>query len=191
MAFAELAGREAGAVSVSGSAGAAGGAGAVSGSAGAVPGAAGVALDPAAVLELLPQQEPFRFVDEILEVDADHIVATYRYPPESDFYRGHFPGNPVTPGVILLETAAQIGVVALGIYLVALDGGREAVRRTLALFAEAEVEFSGLVRPGERVTVTAEKVFYRRGKIRSRAEMRLDDGSVVLTATISGMGVPA
>ncbi|MDX1393251.1 MAG: 3-hydroxyacyl-ACP dehydratase FabZ family protein [Gemmatimonadota bacterium] len=153
--------------------------------------AAGVALTPEQILELLPQQEPFRFVNEILEVDEDHIVATYRYPPESDFYRGHFPGNPVTPGVILLETMAQVSVVALGIYLVGLRGGVEEVRRTLALFADAEVEFSGVVRPGERVTVHASKVFYRRGKIRSEAEMTLDDGSVVCTATISGMGVPA
>lgn len=155
------------------------------------PVSAGTALGPADVLELLPQREPFRFVDEILEVDEDHIVATYRYRAEADFYRGHFPGNPVTPGVILLETLAQVGVVALGIYLVALAGGREAVERTLALFADAEVEFSGVVRPGDRVTVRAKKVFYRRGKIRSEAEMTLDDGTVVCTATISGMGVPA
>lgn len=152
---------------------------------------AGNALRPADILELLPQQEPFRFVDEILEVDEEHIVATYRYRPEADFYRGHFPGNPVTPGVILLETVAQIGVVALGIYLVGLTGGPDAVRRTLALFVDAEVEFSGVVRPGDRVTVHARKVFYRRGKIRSRAEMTLEDGTVVCTATISGMGVPA
>ena len=152
---------------------------------------AGVALTPAEILELLPQQEPFRFVDEIVEVDEDHIVATYRYRPEAEFYRGHFPGNPVTPGVILLETMAQVSVVALGIYLVGLRGGREEVRHTLALFADAEVEFSGVVRPGEQVTVRASKVFYRRGKIRSEAEMTLEDGSVVCTATISGMGVPA
>ena len=152
---------------------------------------AGTALGPADILQLLPQQEPFRFVDEILEVDEDHIVATYRYRPEADFYRGHFPGNPVTPGVILLETVAQVGVVALGIYLVALAGGIDAVKRTLALFADAEVEFSGVVLPGDRVTVRAKKVFYRRGKIRSEAEMTLDDGTVVCTATISGMGVPA
>jgi 3-hydroxyacyl-[acyl-carrier-protein] dehydratase len=150
----------------------------------------GTALAPADILELLPQREPFRFVDEILEVDEDHIVATYRYRPDADFYRGHFPGNPVTPGVILLETVAQVGVVALGIYLVGLAGGRAAVERTLALFADAEVEFAGVVRPGDRVTVRARKVFYRRGKIRSEAEMHLDDGSVVCSATISGMGVP-
>ncbi len=47
-------------------------------------------LTPDQILELLPQQEPFRFVDRILELDDEHIVATYRFRPEADFYRGKF-----------------------------------------------------------------------------------------------------
>lgn len=151
---------------------------------------AGVRLSPERVLELLPQQEPFRFVDEILSLDEDSISARYRFRPEADFYRGHFPGNPVTPGVILLESVAQVGVVALGIYLLALEGGEAEVRKRIALFSDAEVDFTGLVRPGDEVRIDAKKVFYRRGKLRSEAEMRLEDGTVVCSATISGMGVP-
>lgn len=146
-------------------------------------------LSPAQVLALLPQVEPFRFVDEILEVDADHIVANYRFRPEADFYRGHFPGNPVTPGVILLESMAQVSVVAQGIYLLALEGGIDEVNRRIALFTDAEVEFSGVVKPGDRVTITARKQFFRRWKIRSEAQMHLDDGTLVCSATISGIGV--
>ena len=147
------------------------------------------ALTPDQVLELLPQQEPFRFVDRILELDEEHIVATYRFRPEADFYRGHFPGNPVTPGVILLESVAQVGVVALGIYLFALDHSMEELERTITLFAEAEVEYSGVVPPGTEVTISATKVFWRRNKLRSKATMALPDGTVVCAATISGMGV--
>ena len=150
----------------------------------------GVELSPERVLELLPQQEPFRFVDEILSVDEDSISARYRFRPDADFYRGHFPGNPVTPGVILLESVAQVGVVALGIYLLALEGGEEEVRTRIALFSDAEADFTGIVRPGEEVRIDAKKVFYRRGKLRSEAEMRSSDGEVVCSATISGMGVP-
>ncbi len=151
--------------------------------------ALGVRLRPDELLDLLPQQEPFRFVDEILAVDEDSISARYTFRPDAEFYRGHFPGNPVTPGVILLESIAQVGVVALGIYLLALEGGPEEVRRRVALFADAEVEFSGVVLPGTEVEIHARKIFYRRGKLRSEAEMRLADGSVVCSATISGMGV--
>lgn len=151
---------------------------------------AGTVLTPAEVLELLPQQEPFRFVDEIVEVDEEHIVARYRFRPDADFYRGHFPGRPLTPGVILLESLAQVSVVALGIYLLALEGGREEVEKRIALFADAEVEFSGIVEPGKEVTIRANRIYYRRGKLRCRGEMTLDDGTVVCSATVSGMGVP-
>jgi len=151
---------------------------------------AGVRLSPERVLELLPQQEPFRFVDEITSLDENSISARYRFRSESEFYRGHFPGNPVTPGVILLESVAQVGVVALGIYLLALERGEEEVRKRVALFSDAEVDFTGMVRPGDEVYIDAERVFYRWGKLRSEAEMRLADGTVVCSATISGMGVP-
>ncbi len=145
-------------------------------------------LSPAAVLAALPQQEPFRFVDRILELDDDHIVATYRFRPEADFYRGHFPGNPVTPGVILVESMAQVGVVALGIYLLSKDAPEE-VGRVLTMFTDMAVDFTGMVRPGDEVVISGHKEFFRRRKLRSRVEMRLADGPVVASGTVSGMGV--
>ena len=154
--------------------------------------AAGVSatrLGPEEVLELLPQREPFRFIDEILKVDEDHIVARYCFREDAEFYRGHFPGDPITPGVILLESLAQVGVVALGIYLYALQYGREGVKKRVALFTDASIDFSGIVKPGERVTISAQKMFFRRGKLRSEASMALDDGTVVCAGTISGLGV--
>jgi len=146
-------------------------------------------LSPEEVLELLPQREPFRFVDEILEVDEGHILAQYRFRPDANFYRGHFPGDPITPGVILLESLAQVGVVALGIYIYALQYGREGVKKRIALFTDANIDFSGIVKPGERVTISAQKTFFRRDKLRSEASMTLDDGTVVCAGTISGLGV--
>jgi len=146
-------------------------------------------LTPEQVLAAIPQQEPFRFIDEIVELDDDHIVSTYRFRPEADFYRGHFPGNPVTPGVILIESMAQAGIVALGIHLIARDGVAYDPGKMMTLFTDANVEFGGLVKPGDRVTIEAKKVFWRRRKLRVEAEMRLDDGTVVCSGTVSGMGV--
>jgi 3-hydroxyacyl-[acyl-carrier-protein] dehydratase len=148
-----------------------------------------VPLSGPRILELLPQQEPFRFVDEILEVDDDHIVSRYTFRPGADFYRGHFPGNPITPGVLLVEAMAQTGVVALGIYLVARQRSAEDVRRVLTVFTDVTAEFTGVVRPGDTVTISARKVFFRRMKLRSDVEMRLADGSLVATATVAGMGI--
>jgi len=148
-----------------------------------------VMLSGKEILTLLPQQEPFRFVDDILEVDEDHIVASYRFRPESEFYKGHFPGNPVTPGVILLESLAQVGVVALGIYLFALEEGLRGVTDKIALFVDADVEFSGMVLPGEKVIISGKKVFFRRNKLRTEAMMTTEDGSLVCSGTISGLRI--
>ena len=145
---------------------------------------------PADVLSALPQRPPFRFVDEILELDDEHIVAAYRFPEDADYYRGHFPGNPITPGVLLLETMAQAGVVAHGIYLLARHAEPDD-ERMLTLFTDATVEFTGIVRPGDRVLVRAKKVFFRRRLLRSAVELALEDGRVVCSGTLSGMGVPA
>jgi 3-hydroxyacyl-[acyl-carrier-protein] dehydratase len=142
------------------------------------------------VLGLVPQQEPFRFIDEITELDEEHIVANYTYRPDADFYRGHFPGNPITPGVILTETMAQAGVVAFGIYLYALETSLEEVNKMLTIFTDANVDFTGSVKPGERVTTTGRVKFFRRKKLRATVEMKLDDGTVVCSGELSGMGVP-
>ena len=149
--------------------------------------------DPASnkehVLELVPQQTPFRFIDEILELDDDHIVASYTFKEDESFYRGHFPGNPITPGVILIETMAQAGVVALGIHLVVRESGLEGVQKLITVFTDANVEFSGTVLPGQRVITSARKLFFRRRKLRAEVEMRLEDGTVVCSGQLSGMGV--
>lgn len=153
--------------------------------------AAGVrpaALTPAEVLAAIPHAPPFRFVEDILEVDDEHIAASCRFDADADFYRGHFPGNPITPGVLLLEAMAQAGVVAHGIYLMgrpALESGSD----LLTLFTQAEAEFLGIVRPGERVLVHAQKVRFRHRMLRSKVTMQREDGSVVCEATLTGLGV--
>lgn len=145
------------------------------------------ALSPAEVLERLPQREPFRFVDRIVEIDDDHVVAEYLWRRDADFYRGHFPGRPITPGVLLIESMAQAGVVALGIYLLAREGGDAGA--ALTVFSEANVEFSGIVEPGSRVRIEARKIFFRRRKLRAEVEMRLADGTLVCSGTLAGVGV--
>ena len=142
------------------------------------------------VMGMVPQQEPFRFIDEILELDPEHIVARHTFSPEADFYRGHFPGNPITPGVILIETAAQASVVAFGIYLYALETSREDVGKLLTIFTDCNIDFSGAVMPGDRVQTTGRLKFFRRKKLRAIFDMTLDDGTIVCSGELSGMGVP-
>lgn len=146
-------------------------------------------LTPTEVLDLIPQRPPFRFVDTIHEIDDDHIVASYSYRPDEYFYAGHFPGNPVTPGVVLIETIAQAGVVALGIYLSAKSMPPAELRQMVTLFTEAQVEFHDLVEPGRTVTVRARKILFRLRKLRVEATLHTDDGRLACSGTFAGMGV--
>src|SRR6185436_13378438 len=95
------------------------------------------------ILDLLPYKSSFRFVDEITSLDENSVTGNYTLKRDSFFYEDHFPGNPVTPGVIVTEIMAQIGLVVLGIYLIS---GKEKVspggdKNILPLLTSTEVSF--------------------------------------------------
>ena len=144
------------------------------------------------VLAMVPQQSPFRFIDEILVRDEEHIVGVYRFRSDEYFYRGHFPGLPITPGVILIETMAQTGVVAFGLYLSLLPGEkRKGFEDPITLFTLAEnVEFTGVVGPDESVTVTGRKVYFRGNQLKVDVSMTRPNGEQVCSGTLAGKGVP-
>ena len=144
------------------------------------------------LLALVPQQAPFRFVDEIISIDEEQITGAYRFREDEFFYRGHFPGRPVTPGVILIETMAQIGVVAFGMYLMACQRNvrPSQMEYPLSLFSHMdEVEFMGIVLPGERVIVKGRKLYFRKGALKMDLTMERENGEVVCTGRLAGIGV--
>jgi len=145
------------------------------------------------ILNNVPQQYPFRFIDEIIELDDEHIVGAYRFREDEYFYKGHFPGRPITPGVILIETMAQTGVVAFGLYLTMAQRHMpiEAIKEMITLFTLAEgVEFTGLVQPGERVIVRGKKVYFRMGSFKTKVSMERENGEIVSFGVLAGRGVP-
>ncbi|MBW2558137.1 MAG: beta-hydroxyacyl-ACP dehydratase [Deltaproteobacteria bacterium] len=143
------------------------------------------------VLLLVPQQQPFRFIDDILEMDEGHIVGTYRFRDDEYFYKGHFPGRPVTPGVILIETMAQTGVVAFGIYQLMRKGmSSDQIKQLVTLFVMVDdCEFNDIVSPGEMVIVKSEKIYLRRGNLKTKVSMERENGEAVCCGILTGRGV--
>lgn len=135
------------------------------------------------IISKLPHQKPFLFVDELLHADENGVTGTYRYDENLYFYKGHFKDNPVTPGVILTETMAQIGLVCLGIYLLNNDVNS----KTIMALTSTDIEFFKPVFPNEKVKVISEKIYFRFGKLKCNVIMKNEAGDEVCKGIIAGM----
>lgn len=134
------------------------------------------------ILSKLPYSKPFLFVDEIISVNENRVEGCFTFNENLDFYKGHFINNPVTPGVILIETMAQIGLVCLGIYLL-----KDEDKNINFAFTSSEIEFLKPVFPNEKVIVISEKVYFRFGKLKCNIKMINTKNQEVCSGTISGM----
>ena len=134
------------------------------------------------ILLKLPYSKPFLFVDEIVSITENGVEGYFTFNEHLDFYKGHFKDNPITPGVILIETMAQIGLVCLGIFLLK----NETKTLNFAL-TSSEIEFLKPVFPNEKVTVVSKKVYFRFGKLKCKVKMMNAKNEEVCSGTISGM----
>jgi len=146
-------------------------------------------ISPSDLLALLPYGPGFLFIDEFLEADRVHTVARYKFRQDEFFYAGHFRDRPLTPGVILLEAMCQGGMVAQGLYLLAHDIGVESARDYRFLVTGSEVEWIEQVRPEETILIRSQLSAWRKRRIRTDVKLFSDNGALVATAAISGMGV--
>ena len=137
--------------------------------------------ETALILSKLPYQKPFLFVDELLQIDENGVKGTFTFDEKLDFYKGHFKDRPITPGVILIETMAQIGLVCLGIYLTLNEDVSQIA------FSSSEVEFLKPVYPNEKVIVISEKVYFRFGKLKCKVRMIDSKNEEVCSGTLSGI----
>jgi 3-hydroxyacyl-[acyl-carrier-protein] dehydratase len=139
------------------------------------------------IMRMIPYKEPFKFIDEITYVDENRIEGNYLFNPESAFYRGHFPGYPLTPGVILIEVMAQIGLVAFGLYL--LNSAQETFsvgEDKIPVLASADVNFRKRVLPGEMTYVISEKVVFKHKMLICKVKLLNSSKSLIAQGTISG-----
>ena len=99
------------------------------------------------VKKLIPQREPFLFVDKIIERSENKIISSLKLTGEEDFFKGHFPGNPIMPGVLLQEAIFQTGALLM-------SGGGEGGLGVVTRVQNAK--FKNMVRPGDELEMEVE-----------------------------------
>lgn len=140
------------------------------------------------ILDRLPYKSSFRFVDEITALDSNGITGNYTLHRDAFFYEDHFPDNPVTPGVIITEIMAQIGLVSFGIYLMLQESDKSnADENVFPLFTSTDVSFLKMVLPGEKLTVVSKKQYFRFNKLKCYIEMMNEENELVARGFFSGI----
>ncbi|MEJ2585434.1 MAG: hydroxymyristoyl-ACP dehydratase [Robiginitalea sp.] len=137
------------------------------------------------IIERLPYAPPFLFVDGITRLDSERVEGHYHFRADSPFYEGHFKGAPVTPGVLLTECCAQIGLVCMGIHL--QEGDLASGEIAGIALSEAQMEFLQPVYPGETVRVKGQRIYYRFGKLKSAVRLYNEAGVLACRGTLAGM----
>jgi len=139
----------------------------------------GGAMDTRRVMELLPHRPPFLMVDRVTKIEGNHIVAIKNVTAGEDYFRGHFPGHPIMPGVLQLEAIAQ----AAGILMLKRTEGAS----QLAYFMSAEnVKWRKPVYPGDVLVIDVE-LTKMRGKIGKAKGACKVQGEIVSEAEVTFM----
>lgn len=138
-------------------------------------------LNSEAIKKLLPHRYPFLLIDRITDVNVEEkFAAGYKnLTVNEEFFNGHFPGQPIMPGVLILEAMAQLSGV-LGF----LNSGNRPEDGYLYLFAGIDnVRFKASAYPGDRIDMTAQVISGKRGiyKVETTAKV---EGKLVASATI-------
>ena len=126
-------------------------------------------LDRAGIEALIPHRDPFLLIDRVIELEPGvRAVAEHDFTGEEWYLKGHFPGNPIVPGVILTESMAQTATVAAMAH--------PDYRNGLGLFAGIEeMRFKRIVKPGDTGRFVAEVEKLRRGFGRVKVQAFVGD----------------
>ncbi len=149
-------------------------------------------MDKESVLQTIPHRPPFLFVDEVVEFEEQRILTRVRADPAAEFFKGHYPGNPVMPGVLLCECCFQAGALLVGRQIQKAQGaagfsprgpasGENAAPspRTPVITRIKDAKFKQIVRPDDvlDVEVTIDEnvndVFFMTGRLRVGGKLAL------------------
>lgn len=135
-------------------------------------------LNKEQIKEIIPHREPFLLIDEVVELEPGKRCVAKTYIKEDNFwFAGHFPGNPVTPGVLMVEMLAQTGAVCAG--------SLPENKGKTALFARLDkTKFKRMVLPGDELTLEIEMIKLR-GSVGVGKGVATVDGEVAVSAELT------
>jgi beta-hydroxyacyl-ACP dehydratase FabZ len=141
-----------------------------------------MAMDIAAIQAILPHRYPFLLVDRVDSLTDDRIVARKMVSANEPFFQGHFPGNPIMPGVLILEALAQAGAL-----LAAPAVGFDPARQAIYFLTIDKVKFRKPVVPGD--VLVLEVVPLRKGGAiwKMRGEAKVADTVVAEAEFVAGI----
>jgi 3-hydroxyacyl-[acyl-carrier-protein] dehydratase len=135
------------------------------------------------VTDLIPHRPPFLFVDSVVSENAEGLVAQRTWRAEEDFYRGHYPNAPITPGVLLCESVFQTGAVYLAKQ--ALAAGAKPGEGVPLLAKISDVRFRSPVYPGDTTFIEVKKKEAMGGFTMMSGNIKKADGTRVMTVEFS------
>lgn len=130
------------------------------------------------IMKLLPHRYPFLLIDRVLEVDTDRIVAIKNVSINEPFFQGHFPNEPIMPGVLIVEAMAQAGGI---LYINSLPPEKHGA--SVYFMAIDKAKFRKMVVPGDQITFEVE-ITKRRAKAIKLVAVAKVDGAVVAEAEL-------
>lgn len=123
------------------------------------------------ILDTIPQREPFLFIENIIERTEDSITTSKKLTGEEDFFKGHFPGSPVFPGVLMCEAVFQTGALLMGLKGQSADGSKKALVTRIQ-----NAKFKNMATPGDELHIKVDFVemlaqaAFMKGKITSNGK---------------------
>jgi len=140
-------------------------------------------LDYAGIKQVIPHRYPFLFVDGVYSIEKGTSISAFKnFTHNEEFFNGHFPQEPVVPGVIQIEAMAQVGCILLFLSFDELKGKRPAFAGIV------EAKFKMPVRPGDTLVMNLTIDKYRRGFAVLKAEGKIRD-QVAVEAIIKASAV--
>lgn len=141
-----------------------------------------VTMDVQRIMEMIPHRYPFLLIDRIVEVVADvGAVSIKNVTANENFFMGHFPKEPVMPGVLIIEAMAQTAAV-----FVIHTLGTDAEGKVVYFMSIDSAKFRRPVKPGDQLFVHARKLHHRRNVWKCGAQAKVD-GEIVAEANYSAM----